>query len=67
MKGIFSLALVSAAAALPQVTPVPQAAPTTAPAKGVGPGKGVRPPPNIAQWLGKMGVDPAKATPVPGG
>jgi hypothetical protein len=63
MKAIVSLAFACAAAALPQL-PVPQ--PTTGPVQG-GPAKGIRPPPNIAQWLGKMGIDLAKATPVPGG
>jgi hypothetical protein len=63
MKGIIiTLALACTAAALPQL-PAPQ--PTTGPLQA--PAKGVRPPPNIAQWLGKMGIDPAKATPVPGG
>jgi len=62
MKGIFSLALVCAVSALPQV---PVAQPTTGPVQG--PPKGARPLPNIAQWLGKLGIDPAKATPVPGG
>ncbi len=63
MKGIFGLALVCAAAALPQL-PVPQ--PTTGPVQS-GPAKGARQQPTLLQWLGKMGIDPAKATPVPGG
>jgi hypothetical protein len=62
MKAILSLALACAAAALPQL-PVPQ--PTTGPVQG--PAKGARQLPNLAQLLGKLGIDPAKATPVPGG
>ena len=70
MKGIFGLALVYAVTALPQAPPAQQPAvptPTTPAPKVSGLAKGARPQLNIGQWLGKMGIDPAKATPVPGG